>query len=472
MIKGHYSRLMIAWAIILSVLLTGLGIVLGQFFHLFATDVNARIQQTYWVFLLFTLVIAFLLTLFISARVMLQYAKPIDEVTQVAKQLASGDYLVRASATELDSELALAINQTASTLQEISILRTMEKERLKTLVESIGSSLLMLGREGAVNLSNGVFEQTFGFSKKEFQGKSYRNIGLPETIESLIEDVFLTEQAHERQVRLEMDGTVTHLSVYGAPVIGRHGNWLGIIVVMHNITKLIQLEEVRKDFVANVSHELRTPITSIKGFTETLMDGAIDDPAIRTEFLGIIAKESERLQGLVNDLLQLSGIERQGFSLTIAQINFRKVVDDALNIVFTKLQRKKMEVSIQMPEHVFLAADADRLIQVMVNLLSNAINYSKAETKITIAATMTSEHVNISIQDEGIGIEATELTRLFERFYRVDRARSRESGGTGLGLAIVKHLIEAHHGTVHVESAVGVGTTFFIHLPRKQKDSK
>jgi two-component system, OmpR family, phosphate regulon sensor histidine kinase PhoR len=468
--KDLYSRLTIACAILLSVLLTGLGIVLGQFFPLFARDATLELQRQYWAYLTITLIIAFVISLFIAMRMMMQYARPVDEVTRAAVQIARGDYLVRTKTDEpeYDNELAIAINNIASNLQEMSTLRIMEKERLKTLIESMGSGLLMFGREGSVNLVNGVFEKTFGFSKEELIGRTYKAIGLPADIENLIEDVFMTEQVHEKQVRLDAGGSLSYMGIYGAPVIGHHGNWLGIVVVMHDITKLVRLEEVRKDFVANVSHELRTPITSIKGFTETLLDGAMNEPVIMKEFLEIIQKESDRLHLLIDDLLELSSMERESFSLQFSQVNLKEVIKDALTIVSGNLERKKMNFVLDIPNQIVIEGDAGRIIQVMVNLLSNAINYSKEQTEITVSVKKTTSDAVIKVQDEGIGIEQSELTRLFERFYRVDRARSRESGGTGLGLAIVKHLVEAHNGTVEVESTIGVGTTISIHIPLRQ----
>lgn len=470
--KGLYSRLVIACAVLLSVLLTGLGIVLGQFFPLFANDIAIEIQRKYWGFLFLTLFIAFIISLLIAKRMMLQYARPVDEVTRVAVQIAKGDHLARTQTDEpeYDNELAIAINKIASNMQEISTLRMMEKERLKTLIESMGSGLLMFGREGAVNLVNGVFEKTFGFSKEELIGKTFKTIGLPMDIESLIEDVFMTEQVHEKQVRLEENGYFSHMSVYGAPVIGHHGNWLGIVVVMHDITKLVKLEEVRKDFVANVSHELRTPITSIKGFTETLLDGAMNEPVIMKEFLEIIQKESDRLHLLIDDLLELSAMEQENFSLQFARVSLNDVINDALTIVSVSLERKKMAIDLEISEQIVVEADAGRLIQVMVNLLSNAINYSKEQKKIIISIKQVSGNAIIEVQDEGIGIKQTELVRLFERFYRVDRARSRDSGGTGLGLAIVKHLVEAHGGLVEVESTINVGTLIRIQMPLRQNE--
>ncbi len=254
--KGLYFRLVIACSVLVSILLTGLGIVLGQFFPLFADTVDMEIQKKYWIFLLVTLIIAFFLSMIVASKMMQQYAHPVDKVTNIAMQIAKGNYLVRVQTEkpEYDTELATALNRIASNLQEMSTLRVMEKERLKTLVESMGSGLLMFGREGTVNLVNGVFEKTFGYSKEELVGETFKSIGLPTNIENLIEDVFMTEQVIEKQVRIEVGGQLSYMSVYGAPVIGHHGNWLGIVVVMHDITELVRLEEVRKDFVANVSH--------------------------------------------------------------------------------------------------------------------------------------------------------------------------------------------------------------------------
>ncbi|MDN4607286.1 two-component system histidine kinase PnpS [Sporosarcina highlanderae] len=463
--KTYYYRLLVAFAVIFFILLTGLGIVLGQFFNLIDQQITSEVERKYWLFLAVILSIIFFIAIFIASRVIRQYTNPIDLVTRTALKLAKGDYLARTSIEELgsDNELGVALNQIARNLQETSILRTMEKERLKTLIESMGSGLLIFGREGTVNMLNGVFEKTFGLPSDSLIGKTVKEINIPDEIKNLIEDVFLTEKVTERQIR----SGGAFFNGYGAPVIGRHGNWLGIIVVLHDITKLVQLEEIRKDFVANVSHELRTPITSIKGFAETLLDGAMNDPRISKDFLEIIHKESDRLKLLIDDLLELSQIERVGFQLQNRLVSISDVVNDALKIISGPLENKGMDIILQGQTGISLEADKDRLIQVMVNLLANSINYSKERTKIYVTTSETNDHVIIQVKDEGIGIEQDKLSRLFERFYRVDRARSRESGGTGLGLAIVKHLIEAHGGKVAVKSELGVGTEFTVTLPKR-----
>lgn len=467
MMKGLYGRLLVAYTVLLATVLAGLGVVLGQFFPLVAEGADITLSKKYIGFLVSILCFAFILSFLMAVRILKQYTRPIDEITQVALRISEEDFNARIEITEpwTENELSTAINKIASTMQEMAIMRVMEKERLNTLVESMGSALLMIGREGAVNLVNGVFRETFGFSSEQIIKKTFNEIGLPKEIVDLIEEVFMTEQASEKQVRLKSETTSSYVSVYGAPVIGDHGNWLGIVVVMHDITKLKRLEEVRKNFVANVSHELRTPITSIKGFTETLLAGAMNEPEVAREFLEIIQKEGDRLQFLVDDLLALSAMERENFSLNHSSINLIEVIDDALRSVSGSVERKQMHIQLNMPAEVRIEGDGGRLMQVMVNLLTNAIMYSKEEKTITITVIELKDFVTIEVKDEGIGIAPSELSRLFERFYRVDRARSRASGGTGLGLAIVKHLVEAHQGSVVVESTLGKGTTFKVQLP-------
>lgn len=469
--KGLYGRLVGAYAILLAVLLTVLGVVLGQFFPLFYRSLESPSSTSYYVYLLTTLVIAFVLSMLLSMRILLNYAKPIDDITAVAGKIAEGQTVDWAHHPHLyyEDDLSLAIKEIAGNMEELSAKRVVEKDRLKTLIESMGSGLLMSGRGGTVRLVNGMFRKTFGYEGIEIIGQTINSIGLPNEIEHLIEDVFLTETRLETKVCTEVEGKAATFSVSGAPVIGNHGNWLGIVVVIHDVTELVHLEEVRKDFVANVSHELRTPITSIKGFAETLLSGAMEDPEVSRKFLEIIHKESDRLHLLIDDLLILSGVERTEFKLNYTKVNLNHVMDEALQLVSVAIQEKKMKIIFNPIKTHEVVGDAGRLIQVFVNLLSNAITYSLEAKEINIRMEKMHDQVLIIIEDEGLGIEASELPRLFERFYRVDRARSRDSGGTGLGLAIVKHLVEAHHGTVEVYSKPSVGTAFYIKLPIEQE---
>jgi len=256
------------------------------------------------------------------------------------------------------------------------------------------------------------------------------------------------------------------MEVYGARVVGEHGLWLGVVIVMHDITELKMLEQIRKDFVANVSHELRTPITSIKGFSETLLDGAYNEQETLLSFLEIINKESNRLQILVNDLLDLSKIEKTGFTVNMEKTSLRDVIIRTTEMTHQKIEEKHMQFEAKIDEEVFINGDPNRLVQVVMNLMVNAVNYSPERTKITVHLFEKDQNAILEISDEGYGKSKEEIPRVFERFYRIDKARSRNSGGTGLGLAIVKHLVEAHHGKIQVDSVVGKGTTMRLIFPK------
>lgn len=254
-----------------------------------------------------------------------------------------------------------------------------------------------------------------------------------------------------------------HFEVYGAPIIGTNDVWKGILLVFHDITELKRLEQMRKDFVANVSHELKTPITSIKGFTETLLDGAMNDKNTLEAFLNIILQESGRLQTLIQDLLDLSKIEQQGFKLNIQTVDLVMMLNDVITILEGKANEKGISLMLETSgEHIIVEGDLYRLKQIFINLINNAITYTPNGGMVTVKIIENKKTVTAKVKDTGIGINKDEIPRIFERFYRVDKARSRNSGGTGLGLAIVKHLVEAHKGNISVQSQFGKGTEFTI----------
>ncbi|MET1014785.1 MAG: two-component system histidine kinase PnpS, partial [Paenisporosarcina sp.] len=429
-----------------------------------------EIRQNLWLIISAVLFGTFLLMLIFTVRMAKKYAQPIDNVTEVAIELAKGNYRARAFEDETSNSvhLSTSINILARNLQDISKTREIEKERLKTLIENMGSALLMIGRDGRVTIVNKSFLVQFSRSLKDVENHSFKGVGLPKELEDLIDYVFLTESSIRKQLRLTFFQDQRHMEVYGAPVIGEYGRWLGVVIVMHDITDLVRLEQIRKDFVANVSHELRTPITSIKGFTETLLDGALKDEKTLNSFLEIIYKESNRLQDLIEDLLELSKIEQHGFSVEHLVINLKEVMVRAAEMTGPRLDEKGMDLHCNFEQDIYVEGDFNRLIQVIMNLLTNAITYSPENTTISMKLFESETHGIMLIQDEGIGIEDSEIPRIFERFYRIDRARSRNSGGTGLGLAIVKHLVEAHHGKITVKSSIGNGTAFEISIPKKQ----
>jgi len=243
---------------------------------------------------------------------------------------------------------------------------------------------------------------------------------------------------------------------------------IGTLIVLNDVTQLRRLENMRSDFVENVSHEIKTPLTTIKGFVETLRHGAMDHPKKAERFLGIIEKHVNRLVAIIEDLLNLSKIEKEGElkKIKLEKGRIKDVIQTAIQVCQTKAQQKKIRIDLMCKDEISARIDPLLLEQAVVNLLDNAIKYSKKKSSVQVEAILKDKEIIISFHDYGIGIAQKHLPRLFERFYRVDKARSRKLGGTGLGLAIVKHIVQAHGGHVTVESIPGEGSTFSIHIPK------
>ncbi|AQU78979.1 MULTISPECIES: two-component system histidine kinase PnpS [Planococcus] len=461
--KSFRRRLLGTLLVWIGMMLAGLFIVVLQLLPIYE---GAENKSDIWLVLFLTFLSALLLSAIVGNRVINVNIKPVENATETALELAKGNYLARATESNAQEsvELSRTINVLARNLQEITAVRVMEQERLKTLIENMGSALIMIDRQGAVSLVNKPFLDEFNLKPEAILGKFYKEIQVPNVVENFIENVFMTETHSRAQIEFVLRSKQRNLNVYGAPVIGEHERWLGIVIVFQDITELKRLEQIRKDFVANVSHELRTPVTSIKGFSETLLDGAYKDTDTLLSFLDIVHTESNRLEMLINDLLDLSNVEQSGFEVNAQPTDMKAVIKRAIEMIQPKINEKSIQLQLEV-QPVIVLGDPNRLIQVMMNLLINAVTYSSNYTEITIRLFTKEDQAVIQVADQGIGIESSEISRLFERFYRVDRARSRNSGGTGLGLSIVKHLIEAHHGQVEVDSTVGVGTTFTICLP-------
>lgn len=404
---------------------------------------------------------------FMVYRVASNFITPIINITKTARELSKGNYRARAFANGPRTivELRNSINILARNLQDITKTRAIEEERLKTLIENMGSALMMIDREGSISIVNKKFQTLFELPKNKIIGKNFMTLGFPKELEQFIDHVFLTELPYRQQLMMEIGNEEYYEQVYGAPVVGEHGRWLGVVIVMHDVSELVRLEQIRKDFVANVSHELRTPITSIKGFSETLLDGAFKDEQMLLSFLSIIYDESNRIQVLVNDLLELSKIERHGFTLDVMPTKLQDILVRVVDLTSSELENKNMQFDVEIEQDAVILGDVNRLMQIFTNLINNAIAYSKEGTTVSLRISANEEYGIFEVKDEGIGIEKAEIARIFERFYRVDRARSRNSGGTGLGLSIVKHLIEAHNGKIQVTSEVGKGTSIEVFLP-------
>ncbi|MEB3750195.1 ATP-binding protein [Geobacillus sp. FSL W8-0032] len=429
--------------------------------------VNERI----WGVLISSLGMALVVIIALGWKIANQYMRPIEEATKVAFELEKGNYAARVPDGEYKEAgmLVRSINRLARHLQEMSRAREIQTDRLHTLIENVGSGLLFIDHRGHVFLINRAFQSQFHIDPSDALYRPYADVLPHRDIVRLIDEIFMTEAAMRRHMRLTVGIERKHFDVYGAPIIGKGAEWKGIVVVFHDITELKRLEQIRKDFVANVSHELKTPVTSIKGFAETLLDGAMKDEQALEHFLAIILKESERLQTLVEELLDLSKIEQQGFQLQWEEVNAAEIMEEAAAVFRQRAAAKRIALQVKAPPDLVIRGDRNRLKQILLNLLANAIAYTPEQGQVTVDAGETAQEVWLRVKDTGIGIEKKEIPRIFERFYRVDKARSRDSGGTGLGLSIVKHLVEAHHGSITVESEVGRGTVFTIHFPKPER---
>ena len=426
------------------------------------------VHQKRWGLLIIGFVIACLVVVFLGMKITGQYIRPIESVTKVAIELAKGNYKARAYESHSDETgmLSKAINILARNLQEMTLEQEMQQDRLHTLIENMGSGMILIDSRGYINLVNRSYKETFHVTDEEYLDRLYYESFHHTEIIELVEEIFMTEVKVRKQMLLPLGIERKHFEVYGAPIIGTNHEWKGIVLVFHDITELKKLEQMRKDFLANVSHELKTPITSIKGFSETILDTSMDNKKFCEHLLNIILKESERMQGLIEDLLDLSKIEQQGFKLSMGTVDMKGLLEDIHMVLDNKAGEKEISLQVNTLKRVSVIGDPSRLQQIFINLMNNAIVYTPAGGVVSVELAEDKYNAYIKVSDTGIGISKDEIPRIFERFYRVDKARSRNTGGTGLGLSIVKHLVEAHHGTITVDSEVGEGTTFTVVLPK------
>ncbi|MEQ6375688.1 ATP-binding protein [Bacillaceae bacterium S4-13-56] len=425
------------------------------------------VTRNIWIITAITLSLGIVAIVYIGYGIVGKYIKPMQSVTELADELSKGNYSVRTYEDYYGESGVLtgAVNKLARNLQQMSI----QQERLKTVIDNMGSGLLLIDEKGYIQLVNRAFLEVFSGEIKDYVGYLYYEaISYPD-IHQTVQEVFMLDQKVIKSMILPLTIQRKFLEITGVPIMNNKMVPKGAVLVFHDITELKMLEKTRKDFVANVSHELKTPITSIRGFAETLLEGNSIDPPTSQQFLSIILKESERLQSLIQDLLELSKIEKDGFKLEKYEFFLSDLVEEVWPILLSQAEQKGINLTKKV-DHILVDGDPNRIKQIIVNLIVNAVNYTGQNGQIELIGREEDEWISLVVKDNGIGIPEQELPRIFERFYRVDKARSRNSGGTGLGLAIVKHIVEAHKGKINVQSEVGTGTTFSIYLPRNIKE--
>jgi two-component system, OmpR family, phosphate regulon sensor histidine kinase PhoR len=364
-----------------------------------------------------------------------------------------------------------AARQEATKLEERHALALAEADaRQQVVFNSMAEGLLILDEAGRIRLINQAFERLMNTSV-DLRGQTVIEALRLMPLQDLVDR---TREVKEIvNMELETPGPGHRiLGVNASSLLNRQGQRQGAILVFHDLTRVKQLENTRKEFVANVSHELRTPLSMIKGYLETLLDGAKDDPEVATQFLRTIRKHTDRLAFLIEDLLTISQLESGRTALNLERFHLRALLNEIFADLQTRAEQKQTLLENNVPEECEVHADIDRVQQVIYNLVDNAIKYGPTDGHVRIAANKTSAGwVRVSVQDEGGGIPAEARERIFERFYRLDRARSRQEGGTGLGLSIVKHIVQSHGGEVWVESKPGEGATFYFTLPGIEPDA-
>jgi two-component system phosphate regulon sensor histidine kinase PhoR len=395
--------------------------------------------------------------------------QPLNEMIGVVGKFAEGLFNWRVRLGTRDDELGQmgnALNRMAQEAGEKIDRLAKNLAETEALLRGMEEGVLILDLNGRIKQMNGAMGTILAHAFPSDVGKHYLEVFRDPELNDLIQATLADKKGYRRSLSpLGQPGKT--FQVQSSLVQYPDNGGEGVIVVFHDVTDLKRLERVRQDFVANVSHELRTPLTAIKGYVEALRDGGLQDPVQTEQFLRVIQRHSERMDKIVSDLLLLSELESADRVLQRETVHLPELIRTAVETLRPLAEGKKQNLRVEPLEGLpTLRADNQKIHQVLINLLHNAISYTPEGGSITVEATPVPDGVEVSVTDNGIGIPPGDLSRIFERFYRVDKGRSRELGGTGLGLSIVKHIVEAHGGHVRVESKPGKGSRFTFFLPR------
>ncbi|CAI3398434.1 cell wall metabolism sensor histidine kinase WalK [Enterococcus cecorum] len=435
------------------------------------SDIEDQYQQIKNIAVIF--VTASLLAVGISMVVAILIAhsitQPIGEMRERALRIARGDYSRKVTVHGKDElgQLALTFNQLAEQIEETQDAMESERNRLNSVLSYMSDGVVATDRRGKVITINDMALSLLGISKEAAIGQNILNlldIEKDYTLRKILEST--EELLIERNESNYGDNKIIRVEF---SMIRRESGFIsGLVAVMHDVTEQEQNERDRREFVSNVSHELRTPLTSMRSYIETLSEGAWQDQEMAPRFLKITLDETDRMIRMINDLLDLSRMDNDNLKLNIEMVNFNELVNfvlDRFDVIIANSEKKYRIVREFTQRPLFVEVDTDRMIQVIDNIMNNAIKYSPDGGKITVRLMETHNNVILSITDQGLGIPKKDISRIFERFYRVDKARARKQGGTGLGLAISKEVVKALGGTIWATSIENYGSTFYISLP-------
>ena len=419
--------------------------------------------------------LAFLIGLIITAVLAWRFShnllKPINALILAMHKVSRGDYSARMHYTENDefSQVSAGFNQMTAQLASTVADLKKKNEEVELILNNMVNGLIAVDNRSRIILINALACKLFGLeSVADAQGAYFIEKIRNNQINTMLQETVATGLPAVKEISSGFPQEKIY-RVYSSPLKSSNSEdeGLGAVLSVHDITKIKKLEQMRTEFVSNVSHELKTPLTSIRGFIETLRNGAVNKPEVADNFLKIIDLEAERLYGLINDILQLSEIETMTQEAEIHDYLLSPLVDEVLAIFAEAAAQKEIAITTEIPPDLVITANRNRVKQMFINLIDNAIKYNVEQGWIRIKAWQTAEELVITLQDSGIGIEKAHLDRIFERFYRADKGRSRAMGGTGLGLSIVKHIVQLYNGTIQVKSEPGRGTEFCISIPQR-----
>ncbi len=435
-------------------------------------DIYRTLEESRWIILRATF-LALVITIVIGYFIAKSITGPINDVTVKAEQMAQGDFdqVVEVRSDDEIGQLASMFNHLTARLRAVLQEMTTEKQKMDTIINYMADGLIAVTKEGNIIHINPKAKEMLKIKEEAFKNKSFDQVVNCYNKQFKLKQILDSKDVLNGQKMIKGDNGEVLQASY-APFMDKSGDLEGIILVLQDVTKHQKLENMRKEFVANVSHELKTPLTTIKSYTETLLDGAMEEKQLAANFLEVIDSESERMTRLVRDLLQLSNIDSNQSKWNKKVIDLKEIIEKIILKCDVSAKNKNQDIKAEfLEEDVNIFADEDRIQQVMINILSNSIKYTSDGGKINIVLESENNIATIRIKDNGIGIPEEDLPRIFERFYRVDKARSRELGGTGLGLSIVKEIIESHEGTIEIFSEEGKGTETVIKIPRVAVDN-
>jgi two-component system phosphate regulon sensor histidine kinase PhoR len=452
-------RISLFWRLGLTFLVLVLAILAAAYWSISASvtpNAAAVVRHALWLAALGVLIVTVALSLIYS----LVFSSRMKRVMLFAQRAAAGDFtpLARPAARDEVADLGDAVGGMVAQLGRTIRTLTDERNRSAAILSSMVEGVAVVGGDERILYCNQAFEQILELPQGSSQGKKLVEALRQAELVSAVRQVLPGGDEITGEVEV---GTVRRrsFSVTAAPV--RAAATSSAVLVLHDITELRRLERVRRDFVANVSHEFKTPLTAIQGFAETLLAGALDDKANRTRFMEIIREQAQRLTRLTDDLLKLSRIEAGKLDLESHPVSVAALVNGCVESARLKAESRGLQITVDLPDDIpCIRGDAVQLGEVLQNLVDNALQYTPPGGQIDVTAYCNGHEVIFTVADTGIGIPESDLERIFERFYRVDAARSREAGGTGLGLSIARHIVDAHGGRIWVESAIGQGSRF------------